>query len=87
VTTNAARRPNCSPLQHVPCDDALQGWLDNAERRWSADRFKDDHDVRVLTDWIWDTEASSVGLAQARLEVECRSCMVRCLPAPPSMPG
>jgi hypothetical protein len=31
--------------------------LATAERRWRADRFDNDFDVRVLTDWLWDEDA------------------------------
>ena len=53
----AAPTPNWSPLEHVPSDEVLSKLVDLAERRWRTERFERDHDVRALTDWLWDDEA------------------------------
>ncbi len=45
---------NRSPLEQVPSETTLQRLIDTAERRWRAERFEGDSDVRVITDWIWD---------------------------------
>ena len=53
----AAPTANWSPLEHVPPDEVLSKLIDTAERRWTAERFERDHDVRALTDWLWDDDA------------------------------
>ena len=54
---DSAARVNWSPLEHVPSDEVLSKLLDVAERRWTAERFERDQDVRALTDWLWDDGA------------------------------
>ncbi len=75
----AESRPNWSPLKHVPCDEVLARLIDTAERRWSADRFDNDHDIKALDDWLWDTttarddEAAAVSVIEAANSLGPRS--------------
>jgi len=58
---------NWSPLEHLPSDEVLSKLLDTAERRWRADRFEYDHDVRVVTDWVWSTAPHNDEVAAANV--------------------
>lgn len=48
---------NWSPLEHMPIDEVLSKLIDTAERRWTAERFARNHDVRALTNWLWGCAA------------------------------
>ena len=59
--TRAESRPNWSPLEHVPADKVFARLIDTADRRWTADRIDNDHDIKALEDWLWETGARQRG--------------------------